>query len=179
MTSTSALAQQIEAPGWHSYFVIEHQNSPLGRITAPTVYLTAVARATQRAAHRRDDVATAVLSSDAAGAGSGDARPALARAGRVRHRHRRARARVHPLGRRLLSARRDRGRSAGDRQDGLDAGRGHLRRQVLPLRRGAAAAQAVSRSRIRRSGRRCTATRRSSSRRATTTTSRRTSTPTR
>ncbi|MDB5406151.1 MAG: hypothetical protein JWL84_1063 [Rhodospirillales bacterium] len=40
------LAQRIEADGWHSYFVIEHQNSPLGRITAPSVYLTAVARAT-------------------------------------------------------------------------------------------------------------------------------------
>lgn len=42
------LAEQIEELGWHSYFVIEHQNSPVGRITAPTVYLTAVARATSR-----------------------------------------------------------------------------------------------------------------------------------
>jgi len=40
------LAQEIEQDGWHSYFVIEHQNSPLGRITAPSVFLTAVARAT-------------------------------------------------------------------------------------------------------------------------------------
>src|SRR5437588_5305942 len=40
------LAQRIEELGWHSYFVIEHQNSTLGRITAPSVYLTAVARAT-------------------------------------------------------------------------------------------------------------------------------------
>ncbi len=40
------LAQRIEELGWHSYFVIEHQNSPVGRITAPSVYLTAVARAT-------------------------------------------------------------------------------------------------------------------------------------
>ncbi|MEK7216874.1 MAG: LLM class flavin-dependent oxidoreductase [Chloroflexota bacterium] len=40
------LAQEIEQAGWHSYFVIEHQNSPVGRITAPSVYLTAVARAT-------------------------------------------------------------------------------------------------------------------------------------
>ena len=40
------LAREIEALGYHSYFVIEHQNSPIGRITAPTVYLTAVARAT-------------------------------------------------------------------------------------------------------------------------------------
>ena len=42
------LAQSLDEAGWHSYFVIEHQNSPIGRITAPTVFLTAVARATQR-----------------------------------------------------------------------------------------------------------------------------------
>jgi alkanesulfonate monooxygenase SsuD/methylene tetrahydromethanopterin reductase-like flavin-dependent oxidoreductase (luciferase family) len=42
------LAEQIEADGWHSYFVIEHQNSPVGRITSPSVYLTAVARATSK-----------------------------------------------------------------------------------------------------------------------------------
>ncbi len=42
------LAREIEELGYHSYFVIEHQNSPIGRITAPTVYLTAVARATSR-----------------------------------------------------------------------------------------------------------------------------------
>ena len=41
-----ALAQQLDRQGWHSYFVIEHQNSPVGRITSPTVFLTAVARAT-------------------------------------------------------------------------------------------------------------------------------------
>jgi alkanesulfonate monooxygenase SsuD/methylene tetrahydromethanopterin reductase-like flavin-dependent oxidoreductase (luciferase family) len=40
-----ALAQRIEALGWHSYFVIEHQNARQGT-SAPTVYLTAVARAT-------------------------------------------------------------------------------------------------------------------------------------
>jgi len=40
------LAQELEQAGWHSYFVIEHQNSPLGRITAPSIFLTAVARAT-------------------------------------------------------------------------------------------------------------------------------------
>jgi len=40
------LAQEIEQLGFHSYYVIEHQNSPVGRITAPTVFLTAVARAT-------------------------------------------------------------------------------------------------------------------------------------
>ena len=42
------LARRIEELGWHSYFVIEHQNSPAGRITAPSVYLTAVARETSR-----------------------------------------------------------------------------------------------------------------------------------
>ena len=42
------LARELDAAGWHSYFVIEHQNSPVGRITAPTVFLTAVARATER-----------------------------------------------------------------------------------------------------------------------------------
>ena len=39
------LAQRVEALGWHSYFTIEHQNAPQGSST-PTVYLTAVARAT-------------------------------------------------------------------------------------------------------------------------------------
>jgi alkanesulfonate monooxygenase SsuD/methylene tetrahydromethanopterin reductase-like flavin-dependent oxidoreductase (luciferase family) len=39
------LAQRIEALGWHSYFVIEHQNTPQGT-TSPSVYLTAVARET-------------------------------------------------------------------------------------------------------------------------------------
>ena len=29
------LAQRVEELGWHSYFVIEHQNSPVGRITSP------------------------------------------------------------------------------------------------------------------------------------------------
>jgi alkanesulfonate monooxygenase SsuD/methylene tetrahydromethanopterin reductase-like flavin-dependent oxidoreductase (luciferase family) len=42
------LAQELDDAGWHSYFVIEHQNSPVGRITAPTVFLTAVARATKQ-----------------------------------------------------------------------------------------------------------------------------------
>jgi alkanesulfonate monooxygenase SsuD/methylene tetrahydromethanopterin reductase-like flavin-dependent oxidoreductase (luciferase family) len=42
------LAQRVEALGWHSYFVIEHQNSPVGRITAPSVYLTAIACATDQ-----------------------------------------------------------------------------------------------------------------------------------
>ena len=40
-----ALAQHVEALGWHSYYIIEHQNTPTG-LSAPTVYLTAVARAT-------------------------------------------------------------------------------------------------------------------------------------
>ena len=42
------LAQRVEELGWTYYFCIEHQNSPVGRITAPTVYLTAIARATSR-----------------------------------------------------------------------------------------------------------------------------------
>lgn len=42
------LTQWLEELGWHSYFVIEHQNSPVGRITSPSVYLTAVARATDK-----------------------------------------------------------------------------------------------------------------------------------
>ena len=42
------LAQRIEELGWHSYFVIEHQNATSTRISAPTVFLTAVARATSR-----------------------------------------------------------------------------------------------------------------------------------
>jgi len=40
-----ALAQQIERLGWHSYFVIEHQNAPQGT-SSPNVFLTAVARET-------------------------------------------------------------------------------------------------------------------------------------
>jgi len=42
------LAQRIEELGWHSYFVIEHQSNPGWLTTAPSVYLTAVARATTR-----------------------------------------------------------------------------------------------------------------------------------
>jgi alkanesulfonate monooxygenase SsuD/methylene tetrahydromethanopterin reductase-like flavin-dependent oxidoreductase (luciferase family) len=41
------LAQRLESLGWHSYFIIEHQNAPQG-ISAPSVYLTAVARETTR-----------------------------------------------------------------------------------------------------------------------------------
>lgn len=40
------IAARAEALGWGSYFVIEHQNA--GRISAPSVYLTAVARATSQ-----------------------------------------------------------------------------------------------------------------------------------
>lgn len=39
------LAQRLERLGWHSYFVIEHQNAPQG-VSSPSVYLTAVARET-------------------------------------------------------------------------------------------------------------------------------------
>lgn len=41
-----ALAREIDEAGWHSYFVIEHQNAPIGRITSPATWLTAVARET-------------------------------------------------------------------------------------------------------------------------------------
>src|SRR5262245_164907 len=41
------LAQRIEALGWHSYFLIEHQNAPQGT-SSPTVFLTAIASATER-----------------------------------------------------------------------------------------------------------------------------------
>jgi alkanesulfonate monooxygenase SsuD/methylene tetrahydromethanopterin reductase-like flavin-dependent oxidoreductase (luciferase family) len=40
------LAQRLEELGYHSYFVIEHQS--VGAVTSPSVYLTAVARATSR-----------------------------------------------------------------------------------------------------------------------------------
>jgi alkanesulfonate monooxygenase SsuD/methylene tetrahydromethanopterin reductase-like flavin-dependent oxidoreductase (luciferase family) len=40
-----ALAKRIEALGWHSYFVIEHQNAPQGT-SSPSVYLAGVARET-------------------------------------------------------------------------------------------------------------------------------------
>jgi len=42
------LARSLDEAGWHSYFVIEHQNAPLGRITSPAVWLTAVAGVTSR-----------------------------------------------------------------------------------------------------------------------------------
>ena len=42
------LAQKVEALGWHSYFVIEHQNNPNWLNTSPSVYLAAVARETSR-----------------------------------------------------------------------------------------------------------------------------------
>ena len=41
------LAERVEELGWHSYFIIEHQNAHQGS-SAPTIYLTAVARATSR-----------------------------------------------------------------------------------------------------------------------------------
>jgi len=42
------LAKRLEDYGWHSYFTIEHQNRPGANITSPSVYLTAIARATSR-----------------------------------------------------------------------------------------------------------------------------------
>jgi len=41
-------AQLAEELGYGSYFIIEHQNSHVGQITAPSVYLCAVARHTSR-----------------------------------------------------------------------------------------------------------------------------------
>jgi alkanesulfonate monooxygenase SsuD/methylene tetrahydromethanopterin reductase-like flavin-dependent oxidoreductase (luciferase family) len=41
------LAQRLERLGWHSYFIIEHQNAPQG-VSAPSVYLTGVARETSK-----------------------------------------------------------------------------------------------------------------------------------
>ncbi|MFQ6028601.1 MAG: LLM class flavin-dependent oxidoreductase, partial [Dehalococcoidia bacterium] len=35
-----------ESLGYHSYFIIEHQNSHVGQITSPSVYLSAVAQHT-------------------------------------------------------------------------------------------------------------------------------------
>jgi hypothetical protein len=40
--------QLMEQVGFKYYWTIEHQSSYVGAITGPTVYLTAVARATQR-----------------------------------------------------------------------------------------------------------------------------------
>ena len=40
------VAQEIEQGGFHSYFTIEHQSADVGTITGPTVWLSAVARAT-------------------------------------------------------------------------------------------------------------------------------------
>jgi alkanesulfonate monooxygenase SsuD/methylene tetrahydromethanopterin reductase-like flavin-dependent oxidoreductase (luciferase family) len=40
--------QLAEELGYRYYFIIEHQNSPVGQITAPSVYLSAVARETTR-----------------------------------------------------------------------------------------------------------------------------------
>jgi alkanesulfonate monooxygenase SsuD/methylene tetrahydromethanopterin reductase-like flavin-dependent oxidoreductase (luciferase family) len=37
-------AQLAEELGYGSYYIIEHQNSHVGQITAPSVYLCAVAR---------------------------------------------------------------------------------------------------------------------------------------
>jgi alkanesulfonate monooxygenase SsuD/methylene tetrahydromethanopterin reductase-like flavin-dependent oxidoreductase (luciferase family) len=37
------IAQEMERSGFHSYWVIEHQNSPVGQITSPSVFLSAIA----------------------------------------------------------------------------------------------------------------------------------------
>ncbi len=41
-------AQLAEQLGYQSYYIIEHQNSHVGQITAPSVYLCAVAQHTSR-----------------------------------------------------------------------------------------------------------------------------------
>ena len=41
-------AQLAEELGHQSYYIIEHQNSHVGQITAPSVYLSAVAQKTSR-----------------------------------------------------------------------------------------------------------------------------------
>ena len=41
-------AQLAEELGYDSYYIIEHQNSDVGQITAPSVYLCAVAQRTTR-----------------------------------------------------------------------------------------------------------------------------------
>ena len=41
-------AQLAEELGYHSYYIIEHQNSHVGQITAPSVYLCAVAQRTSK-----------------------------------------------------------------------------------------------------------------------------------
>jgi alkanesulfonate monooxygenase SsuD/methylene tetrahydromethanopterin reductase-like flavin-dependent oxidoreductase (luciferase family) len=42
------VAQEMERLGYHSYWIIEHQNSPIGKITSPSVFLTAIAANTTR-----------------------------------------------------------------------------------------------------------------------------------
>ena len=42
------VAQELERLGYHSYWVIEHQNSPVGQCTSPSVYLTAIACHTEK-----------------------------------------------------------------------------------------------------------------------------------
>ena len=84
------MAQRLEELGWHSYFVIEHQNSPVGRITAPTVFLTAVAGATSTLRIGAMMWPAALLPPTAFGTGGGHARSSISRPGGVRDGHRRS-----------------------------------------------------------------------------------------
>ena len=52
------LAQLVEQLGYHSYFVIEHQNREL--ISSPSVYLTGRGHADQRTSRGRHDLAVAL-----------------------------------------------------------------------------------------------------------------------
>ena len=137
------LAQRVEEMGWHSYFVIEHQNSPIGRITAPTVYLTAVARATtklrigammwQLPLYHPIRLAQEVAMLDQLSRGRVEFGTGIGV-----HEHEFIRWGVDYYQRAAIA-----GEVLQHRQDGLDAGRGHVQGQVFHLRRGAAAAQAV------------------------------------
>ena len=75
------LAEELERLGFHSYFCIEHQNSPVGRITSPTVFLTAIVCClvfTQRFILKGRDYRTVTGKATAAGACAASAGRGLA-----------------------------------------------------------------------------------------------------
>ena len=173
------LAQRIEELGWHSYFVIEHQNSPVGRITvadrlphrgrARDEQLRIGAMMWQLPFYHPLRLAQEVAMLDQLSRGRVEFGTGIGV-----HEHEFIRWGMDYYQRAAISE-----EVLEDRQDGLDPGRGHVRRQVLPVRRGPAAAQALPAAVPADLGRRALRRRRSSSRRATTSTSRRTSTRTR
>ena len=179
MTSTSRLAQELDDAGWHSYFVIEHQNSPLGRITAPSVFLTAVARATTRLRigammwqlpfYHPIRLAQEVAMLDQLSRGRVEFGTGIGV-----HEHEFIRWGVDYYQRAAMA-----GEVLEIVKRAWTQRRGHLRGQVLPLRRGAAAAQALSEAVPADLGRRAQRPGDRVCGQATTTTSRRTSTPTR